>query len=276
MLPGGLGAEPRLQVEITGAGISIEAVDVPLATILTTLGEAAPFEVRLPPEAGRVVTMTREDAPLEAVLDDLLQACSWMTFHHPGPVGTDEPGPVRQLWVLGEEGCMDSAPVDGDRAVVIEVAPAPRDELADRQRHLARVVNGFEDADEDELVAGLALDQPPSVRILSLMAMERLESRSSSEHLLQALDDANPSMRRTAIRAIGRTWGAAAVEPLGNVVLNDEDPEVVATAVGFLRLIGDDAALTALRTAASARDGDVKSVLERALRRIEAEDAQGR
>lgn len=123
-----------------------------------------------------------------------------------------------------------------------------------------------------ERLASLLKDENPQVREAAAVAMGRLKSPESCQHLLMALVDEDTDVRIAATEALGLCCDLSAVPPL-RVALKDPDVWVQAAAINSLvQLIGEDALLDLYRLW---KDGDdvVQLACLDAFERIGSKDA---
>ena len=102
----------------------------------------------------------------------------------------------------------------------------------------------------------------------TLTRLERTQQKI--EALATALLDEDRSVRRRAVQGLRKVGGERAVGPLGDALLEDEDPEVRVAAAHALGRILSNAAEDALTVAAADPDAKVREAASLALRRLQA------
>lgn len=98
--------------------------------------------------------------------------------------------------------------------------------------------------------------------------------RSALASLLSATHDADPRVRRTAVKSLGDLGNESAVDALGQLLINDSDKKVRRAATDALAEIGSPQALRALGRALKDQDLVVQRNAAEAIAAIGGEQAQ--
>ncbi|MFB6075005.1 MAG: HEAT repeat domain-containing protein [Haloarculaceae archaeon] len=107
-------------------------------------------------------------------------------------------------------------------------------------------------------------DGDPALQKVTLTALGRIGSESSTQPVADRLVAEEAGVRSTAARALGLIGDTRAIEPLGDVLADDEADEVRASAAWALRQIGTERALSVAAEYADDRSYIVQAEAEKA------------
>jgi HEAT repeat protein/beta-lactamase regulating signal transducer with metallopeptidase domain len=123
-------------------------------------------------------------------------------------------------------------------------------------------------------LVGALDDEEPEVRETVIRALGGLQDTAAVQALMRALrEDSDSEVRRSAAWALGEVEDARAISALGEALRQDEVPEVRTMAAWALGEIEDARAIEALSTGVSDPDIKVRQASIRALGEIESADA---
>lgn len=117
-------------------------------------------------------------------------------------------------------------------------------------------------------LTGALRDKNAEVRGAAAFALGQLRDESAIEPLIVALKDKSDFVRAQSARALGRQSASQAVTVLINLISTDKDSEVKRQTALALGLIGDPAALPALRSASQSSDPHLSEAATEAIKMI--------
>lgn len=140
-----------------------------------------------------------------------------------------------------EEHCLDALRRLGD-----ERALEPMMNLAQRRDQQAIAVLGKIASDEpvDMLLEYVETGGDPALQKATMKALGEIGSRQATAAVAQQVAAENPAVRSAAARSLGMIGDPRAIEPLANVLANDEAEHVRGSAAWALVQIGTERALT--------------------------------
>lgn len=141
-----------------------------------------------------------------------------------------------------EEHCLEALRRLGD-----EAALEPMLERAGRRDQAAIEILGKIGSDEalDTIVEYLGADSDPGLEQTTLTALGEIGSEDATQAVADRLAAENPLVRSAAARALGLIGDPRAIEPLGDVLADDDAQPVRGAAAWALVQIGTEAALEA-------------------------------
>jgi HEAT repeats len=229
-------APSRPTLTVTDGRLTVRLADAPLERVLAALADAtgAHFDVDAVP--GERVTEELIDLPIEESLRRLLPGRQVIIVYEQFPGG-----PARLAAVHGYGDSVSSARGRPDRedaaASSFRVPVEPPDATLDLPAH------------RDTLVRVLSTSQKGTVRQSAAEQLGRPDGDGIEPALGQALADADPDVRQSAARALGRTWDEGAIAPLATALHDDGDTAVREAAAQALGQLWSERAADALSVA---------------------------
>jgi len=250
--------DPAARVAVEDGHLTVEARDVPLADLLGLIGERAGLRVTVWGGVGPLVTDAFADLPLEEGIARLVRGHALVLTYGPALGGTGETA-VHEVRVYVAEA---EAPAPPPATPAKKAAnPAARKAKEARASPLGDLPVRARQGDEAAAAALAQLllrDPDPVVRSRAAAALGRAGASDAEPVLSVALNDAEPSVRLQATRALARLEGVEATQALSAVLLGDTEPRVRREAARALRALGADDARWALELAASDPDPSVR------------------
>lgn len=266
------GLDPnRMQVQVQGGLLTVDAHDAPLAILLEVIGEEADFDVMV--ENGFDVTVTKvfTDVPLEQGLRRLLAETSFMMSfkdsegtkilytlrvyaaledgdakpHQPAVTAVEEPSLAdTEAWILDRL----KSPQRGARIVAVRRLARLEPEAA------ARIAARVLETEADSVVRGQ-----------TAATLGKIGGDGASSLLQQALADEAAMVRMHAIRALRLVGAEQATTVLGRVLTEDPDQEIRLMALETLIATPGDTSQYYLALAATHPDEKIRQRANQAL-----------
>ncbi len=220
-------------LRITDGRLTARLADVPLERVLNALVDLTGARIEVDVVPGERVTAEFIALPIEESLRRLL--------------------PGRQIIVVYEQTLHDLA-----RLVTVRAydgsgsSTRVRSDREDTATPGARMPVGAPDgaialpADRDALAVVLSTSQDPEARRRAVEELDRLDTDGIAAALSRGLEDADPGVRESAARALGRTWDEGAIEPLAWALRDDGDAAVREAAAQSLGRLWSESAVEAL------------------------------
>ena len=118
-----LPAAAALNVSYSAGRLTLRARDMPLSTVLGAIGERTGIDVRVAPQAERLVQVDIQDVPVLKAIRRILEQSVWVMLHEPTALG-GSPGSAREIRVYGNV---------GKRPPAIPIATGEADRVDQRQ-----------------------------------------------------------------------------------------------------------------------------------------------
>ena len=248
-------------LRMTDGRLTARLADVPLERVLDSLADLTGSRIDVDVMPGERVTEAFIDLPLEESLRRLL--------------------PGRQIIIVYEQAQHDLTPLVAVRAYNDSGSPTRvrRDRREDTATSGARMSAGKTDgildlpADRDALALVLSTSQDREARRRAIEELGRLDGDGITAALSLGLEDADPGVRESAARALGRTWDEGALDPLAWAVRDDDDADVREAAARALGDIGGAGGVSALIAALRDPRGSVRESAVAALGAIGGDSA---
>ena len=247
-------SNPAINVSVHEGLLTLRAIEMSLADVMRSIGEAAGFRVVFEGAMDTPVSWTLTDVPLEKALRRLLDRRAYvMTFDEPQAEGEmghlaevllmrnnlTETGPDTEIdWMLTA-----TTTFEAQNEILITTPDDDRDTRLRfvrtmAQRPKAGAVNG--------LSALLSQDEDPMIRRIAAIGLGKAKGDAALEALVAAIQDDDASVRRRAIQGLGKKRDDRAVQALGAVLLQDPDPRTRRAAVHSLRMMSTEEAFETL------------------------------
>ena len=246
------GSGRPFDVRVEDGRLSVEVGAVPLTDVLRAIAERAGVDLMVRGELGDVRPQKFTGAPLADGIRRLVEPHGLaMTFEPArGPDGAPR---LTSLTV-------DASVAPSDEAMAGSAGRVGPPTGAERPPTLREFARGGDDAVVAALGQALMRDPDALAQGATGAAIGGFEGPEDDSALRAALATDDPLARMEALRTIGAGGNAdAAVGPLVEALIGDEDPEVRRTAVEALADLGSDEALLALEGALDDPDGTVRA-----------------
>lgn len=220
-------------LRMSGGRLTARIVDVPLDRVIDALAGLTGARIDVDVAAGERVTVEFRDLPVEESLHRLLRG--------------------RQLIFVYEQSPRDLVRLVAVRAYDGGESPKhiPRELREDEAVPATRVRAGAVDLspDRDALALALLTSEDHDRRRRAAETLGRVAGDGVTAALSRGLEDADPDVRESAARALGRTWDESAIEPLASALRDDGDPGVRETAARALGSLWSEGAVEVLARA---------------------------
>jgi len=267
-------APGTLEVSVRDGRASILAQGVSRRAVLERLAETAGFSLEIFELPRARVSLRIEDAPLAAVLPQLLEGAPYRVEYD-----VDAETGVHRLARLGVgSGSPAEAPIAAENPAAQRKAQMQR---ASRERAKRRAAarsaetraeieverNRDAEAREPELLRQLE-DPDPSIRAEAVLDLPIDEDPARRDERLERLaglvSDPESVVRQAAVERLGDLEGPGALDAL-LPALNDTNHEVVIEAISSIEDLDDAAAIPHLKPLLQDRDPDVREAAEFAI-----------
>ena len=255
------------EVVISGGLLTVNATDAPLETLMQEIADQAGF--RLIGSSDEDVTASFDALSLEEGILQLLGDIPSVIFHSGQTIisvhilprleqdlkkGTSEAGDL-----VGPEELSKTTDMEALAAEVEQALPS--------------WVDGIQATNEQfratsELTDLIAYDGNPAVRRAAVINLGKRKAGEALPGLSKALSDEDKIVRLRSVVALGRIRSDEAIALLSQALLHDPNPTIRRMAAKRLGRTGHQQALTALRTAQTDSDDQVRKTVETALVRL--------
>ena len=244
----------EIEVSLNDELIALEAKEAPLGEVLAAVAEVAGFELVLHEEMVSPVTITLTDMLVDEGVKRLLGDIP-VIMRYRGFVLT-----AVYVLVKGED-----TPVD--EPTVGEFNPPQID--SDRGLRLQEVGVLVEQSDTSAL-ADVLYDSDASVRRLAVIGIGKQPIHNAALVLSTALQDEDRYVRQQAVVVLGRmSHGDQTADLLSRALLEESDPGIRRMAAKRLGRMGNEQAISVLRTVQGDPDPRIQGIANRALKRLE-------
>ncbi len=264
---------PGVTASVENDLLTLEAHGVSRDQVLHAIAIVAGFRVVLAETGDEAVSLSLSRVPMERAVLKLLRGSSAVLVYTTSP-GQDRPrlSEVRMLRSAGDRAA-ESLSAAEDGMPVEEERPEqwldsePGDERAARLRTVRSLAGRADDQAMAALAHTIEHDGDSAVRRAAVESVRKMRVPKARAALIAALVDEDKHVRRRAIGALERTWGANAVASLGRVLAEDSDPAMRRLAAESLGRIGGVQADSALLEAQSDPEPSVRQAATAALDR---------
>ena len=220
-----------LQLFVSQGTVTLESDGAPLGQVLDALAAKAGFTADLPAGlASSQVSLVFDGLPMDAALWRILEGTSFLLEYDQGPEGTNARRRVTSVRVLAT----GSRRGGGGLTEYIRLAGnSPTGAgTSDAATALSDSMHAEGDLAQQQAIGRLAdVSQAGKEPMERIRALEGLGEWSGEDKarmaILQALNDPDPGVRRTAVTVLGSmNSDVELIDALAKVVLNDESPDI--------------------------------------------------
>ncbi len=254
----------ELSIALEADRVSLRAGGVPLNELMTALAAQGEFPLR-GQAPSRPVTLVRIDAPLAAVLAELLRGVPYAARWAP----VEAPGPPRHRLTSLDVGAAPltglSHPVERENPSAAAREAAAQQEEERRQEEEARR-SGPPPVPLPVKTNGQLIDQlesrDPEDRMEAIVDMDT--SGWGLDLVIAAVEDDDPEVRISALERLAEDETLRATAALVGA-LRSEHPEVLVRSLELLAFVGDESIVDAIEPLQFHADPDVRDAAEEAL-----------
>lgn len=269
-LPRPVRTQDRIQIQLQGDILSLQAEQATLREVIQAVARAAGFETHYLGElSDNRVPWHLDPVPLRQGLAKLLG-------DHSMTVLCDEVNghqTIVKLYIIAGLRQASAPAVRSDALIVAPNHNLALQDQGDSWRRLAeveRMAGLRDDAARTRLQAALSHDAEPLVRRRAVALLADMEGQTVLEALLVGLGDDDADIRITVVHSLGRIGSDAAILGIGQVIMGDADPNVRRAAVSALADHQGGMADAFLVAARKDRADSVREIAARVLQQMSA------